>query len=381
MRFHVIARTAALALALPLLAACSRKAGGEYVLGLAAPLERSFGANSRDGAELAVREINAAGGIGGRDLVLRPVDDQAEESVAITVAQQLYDDPAVLAVVGHATSGALVAASGVYAQGLPAVGTSATSTEIAEAGEWVFRIASSDSANAASLAALAAGLGRRAAILYSNDDYGRSLAQVFERSLSGTGATLVGRFPYLEEMKDFTPFLRVLQKRGAEVVMVAGLEVGAATLIQQADAIGWRPRFIGGDGLEPLVDMGARYDGTLVGVLYHPEMSADARRFADAFRAAYRREPDSSAATSYDAVYLLARALREGRTTRAAIREYLAGVGRQGGSPPYQGVAGPVAFDANGDPVGKPVALVRIDGGRFRLQQGTSATPAVTAMR
>jgi branched-chain amino acid transport system substrate-binding protein len=374
MRSHSLARAGALALALPLFAACDRGVEGTYVLGLAAPLERSFGQNSRFAAELAVREINAAGGLNGHRLELRPLDDKAEESVAITIAQQFYDDPAVLAVVGHATSGPLVAAAGIYAQGLPAVGTSATSTEIAEAGEWVFRIASSDSANAASLATLAAGLGRRAAILYSNDDYGRSLAQVFERSLAGTGATLVGRFPYLEEMKDFTPFLRVLQQRGAEVVMVAGLEVGAATLIQQADALGWRPRFIGGDGLEPLVDMGARYDGTLVGVLYHPEMSPQARKFADAFRAAYGREPDSSAATSYDAVYLLARALREGHTTRAAIREYLAGVGREGGSPAYQGVAGPVAFDANGDPVGKPVALVRIDGGRFRLQQAAAAT-------
>lgn len=379
MPFHRVVRAAALALVFPL-SACSGGGGGTFVLGLAAPLERSFGENSRLAAELAVREINEAGGIGGRRLELRIVDDRAEESVAITVAQQLYDDPAVLAVVGHATSGPMVAASGVYQQGLPALGTSATSTEVSEMGEWVFRIASSDSANAASLAALAAGLGRRAAILYSNDDYGRSLAQVFERSLSGTGATLVGRFPYIEEMKDFTPFVRLLQQRGAEVVLVAGLEVGAATMIQQAQAIGWNPRFIGGDGLEPLVDMGARYDGTLVGVLYHPEMSPGAQKFAAAFRAAYNREPDSSAATSYDAVQLLARALREGRTTRPAIREYLERVGREGGSPPFEGVAGPVAFDANGDPVGKPVALVRIQGGRFRLQQGTGAAGA-TAMR
>lgn len=375
MRIHPYLRPAALALFL--LAGCSREGGGTYVLGLAAPLERPFGENSRLGAELAVREINAAGGINGRRLELRPLDDGGEGAKAIAVAERFYDDPAVLAVVGHASSDPLMEAAGVYQRGLPAVGTSATSTEIAEAGEWVFRVASSDSANAASLAAQAAGMGRRAAILYSNDDYGRSLAQVFERSLSGTGVALVGRFPYLEEMKDFTPYVRLLRERGAEVVMVAGLEVGAATLIQQAHGAGWTPRFIGGDGLETLVDMGPRYDGTMIGALYHPDMSPAAQRFAQAFRAANgNREPDSSAATSYDAVQLLARALREGHTSRAAIRSYLEGVGREGGSPPLEGVAGPVAFDANGDPVGKPVALVRIQNGRFHLQRATA-----TAMR
>lgn len=354
------------------LAACGGGGAEPYVLGLAAPLERTFGENSRMGAELAVREINAAGGVGGRQLALRPVDDRAEEIVAITAAESLYEDEAVLAVVGHASSGPLAAASPIYNRGLAAVGTSATSTRIGELGEWIFRIASSDSANAAQLAGAAARLSGRVAILYANDDYGRSLARAFQRALEGSGAALVGTYPYLEEMEDFGPYVRVLQARRAEVVLIAGLEVGAATLIEQAHAAGWRPRFIGGDGLETLVEMGPRFDGTLVGVLYHPQMSPDAERFARAFREAYGREPDSSAATSYDAVRLLARALSEGRTTRREIREYLAGVGRPGGSAVFQGVAGEVRFDENGDPLDKPVALVRIEDGRFVLAEAAS---------
>ncbi len=338
-----------------------------HVLGLAAPLERSFGENSRMGAELAVREINAAGGIRGRPLELRAKDDEGEEMVAITVAGSLYEDDDVVAVVGHATSGAYAAASDVYNRGLPAVGTSATGTEIGELGEWIFRVASSDSANADALARAAAGLGRRAGILYANDDYGRSLARAFELGLAGTDVALVGAYPYLEEMEDFRPFLQVLRDRGADVVLIAGLEVGAATLIRQAHEMGWRPRFMGGDGLETLVEMGVRFDGTLVGVLFHPAMSPQASRFAEAFRGAYDREPDSSAATSYDAVRLIARALGDGRTSRGAIRDYLAGVGRPGGSPAFDGVAGPVRFDENGDPLEKPVAIVRIENGRFVL--------------
>jgi branched-chain amino acid transport system substrate-binding protein len=367
---HIRLPLAALLLSL---AACNGGGGGTYTIGLAAPLQRSFGENSRLAAEMAIKEINEAGGVNGHLLALKPLDDKAEESEAITVAQRMYDDASVLAVVGHANSGPMMAASEVYERGLPAVGTSATSTEISRLGEWVFRTGSSDSANAAALATSAAGLGRRVAILYSNDDYGISLADVFGRALAGTGATLVGRYPYLEEMKDFRPYIRLLKQRGAEVVLVAGLEVGAATLIEQSHELEWTPRFIGGDGLEPLAELGARYNGTLVGVLYHPEMSPAARRFAASFREAYKREPDSSAATSYDAVQLIAGALREGNTTRASIRRYLELVGRSGGAPPLAGVSGPVAFDENGDPVGKPVALVRIENGRFLLQNLSSA--------
>jgi branched-chain amino acid transport system substrate-binding protein len=157
------------------------------------------------------------------------------------------------------------------------------------------------------------------------------------------------------------------------LVFVAGLDAAAGRIITQARGVGMDARFIGGDGLEPLVEMGAHFNGTMVGVLYHPEMSPAARQFATAFRAKFRREPDSSAATAYDAVQLIARALREGSTSRSAIREYLEQVGRNGGSPALAGVSGPVAFDANGDPVGKPVALVRIENGRFRLQSLSGA--------
>jgi branched-chain amino acid transport system substrate-binding protein len=276
----------------------------------------------------------------------------------------------VLAVVGHASSTPMLAAAPEYEQaGLPAIGTSATSTRISRAGDYIFRIAGSDSANAAELARTARTLGARVAILYSNEDYGQSLETVFRSSLRETGARLVASDPYLEDMPptSFDPYLRRLAGRGADVILVAGYEVGAANLIPRAKALMPGIQIMGGDGLEPLVGMGPQFDGTYVGMLFHPDVSSRARDFAAAYRAAYQREPDSSAATSYDAVYLVARAIGAGHVSRRAIRDYLAGVGRQGGSPVFEGVSGPVRFDANGDPVGKPFTVVVIRGGRFVL--------------
>ena len=353
-----------------LLAAC----GGSrepLVLGLAAPLgDSSFGDNSLRGASLAVAEINRDGGIKGRTLRLEAVSDSGKDSTAIAVAARLTGNADVLAVVGHASSTPMLAAAPEYeAAGLPAIGTSATSTRISRAGDYIFRIASSDSANAAELARTARTLGARVAILYSNEDYGQSLETVFRSSLAATGARLVASDPYLEEMppSEFEPYLRRLATRGADVILVAGYEVGAASLIPRAKQLMPGVQIMGGDGLEPLVSMGDQFEGTYVGMLFHPDVSKQARDFADTYRSTYQREPDSSAATAYDAVYLLARAMRAGALSREAIRDYLAGVGRPGGSEPFQGVTGPLRFDENGDPVGKPFTVVVIRGGRFVL--------------
>ncbi|HEX8674061.1 MAG TPA: ABC transporter substrate-binding protein [Longimicrobium sp.] len=361
--------------ALPLLLAAAAAAcnltpgrGSTVAFGLAAPLTRPYGENSKLGAELAAEELNAAGELDGVTIAIRARDDGGEGAAAIQVASRFVDDPQVLAVVGHANSDPMMAASKVYHDGeLPAVGTSATSTEIAEAGPWIFRIASNDSANAAAIAREARRFGRRVGILYANDEYGNSLAAIFRKALAQTDAVLVGTDPYLEEMKDFRPYLLRFKERQAEVLLVAGLEVGASTMIRQMREVGLGARVLGGDGLESLTSMEGNYDGTMFGMLYHPEASDRARAFAANFRRRYNREPESAAATSYDAVYLLARALQSGARSRAEIREYLEGVGRPGGSEPFVGVTGPVAFDENGDPVGKPVAIAAIEGTRFRL--------------
>jgi branched-chain amino acid transport system substrate-binding protein len=152
-------------------------------------------------------------------------------------------------------------------------------------------------------------------------------------------------------------------------VFIAGIDQGARTLIPQAREVGLEARFMGGDGIEALKEAGPAFDGTVVGVLFHPQASPRSQAFANAFRARWHREPDSSAALAYDAVYLLARAVAAGADDRKAMRRYLEGVGRTDGSATFAGVAGPVAFDANGDPQGKTCVITRVQGGRLVLAQ------------
>lgn len=370
MNTPVVSRTA-FVVACVALAACDQIGTGapdEVTFGVAAPITRGFGEGAKLGAELAARELNASRAAGMPAIRIETVDDGGEAETAIAAAKRLADNPEILAVVGHANSSPMMGAAPVYnEEGLVALGTSATSTEIADAGPWIFRIASSDSANAVEIARQARGFGRNIGILYANDSYGRDLARVFRGALAATDARLVGYDPYLEEMKDFRPYLQRLKARGAEVLLVAGLEVGAATLIRQMREVGLNARVIGGDGLESLLTMEGNYDGTLVGMLFHPEASPAAQRFSENFRKTYGREPESSAATAYDAVYLLARAVAAGATDRESIRRYLDTVGRAENNAAFEGVTGTVRFDERGEPQGKPFVIAALDRGTFRL--------------
>jgi branched-chain amino acid transport system substrate-binding protein len=351
--------------------------GGDTLrLGLAIPLTDMagkpdvYGVSSAKGAELAVDELNAARAFGGRVLALRTVNDRGDGEVAIAVADSLVKDRQILGVVGHAYSGATIQAAQVYDGNLAAVAITATSPEISRLGDWIYRVASSDSANAVALAQTARQMGQRVAVLYSNDDYGQGLARTFVSALRAAGGNVAGMDPFLDDTEDFTPYLRRMSARGVDVVFVAGLQDPAARAITQAQQVGLTARFIGGDGVEGLMGMGPRYDGTTVGVLFHPEMSDSSRAFVQRYRARFGEDPDSQAALAYDAVRLVAAALRAGERDREGVRAWLHDVGRPGGPPAFEGIAGTVAFDENGDPVNKRFPMGVIRGGRIVLPEG-----------
>lgn len=337
------------------------------VFGLAAPLDETYGVSTRLGADLAVAQLNAGGGIEGRRVALKAVNDFADRERAIPASQELASDPAVVAVVGHVNSSTTVAAAPSYDGRVAAIATSATSPQISTLSPWIFRIASSDSANGIALARYAQEISQRPAILYANDEYGRGLATSFAAGLRAEGSAPLSSNPYMEESPRFRPYLERMRSRGVDLVFLAGLETGAAEAIREARALGLDARFIGGDGVEGLRDMGGDFDGTLVGLLFHAEANPRAGAFAAAYRAAYSREPDSFAATAYDAVMLLARAVGAVGADREQIRDYLAGVGRAEGSEAFEGVTGTIRFDVNGDPTGKEFAVGVIQNGEIRL--------------
>lgn len=362
---RALPRPAAVALALLVLAGC-RSGEGPVRFGMAGPFEEGFGIANRRGAELALAEINAAGGIDGDSLAIDFQDDKGDGSRAATIAQAFVDDPTIVAVVGHVTSGAMMSAARVYDGRLPAVATTASSAALTGISPWAFRVISNDSANAVDLARFAQRRGkRRVAILYENDAYGRGLADNFRRSFQGE---VIAFDPVAADGARAAVYIEWLRQRRPDLVFVAGTERSGIALLREAKAQQLDVEFLGGDGWTGVVLDPVAAEGALVGAPFTPlDPRPEAQRFVQAFAARYPGvEPDGNAALAYDTVKLLAAAVAAVGRDRAAIRAWLAARAEEGA---FAGVTGGITFLPSGDPVGKSFVMTRIVAGRFTLAE------------
>jgi branched-chain amino acid transport system substrate-binding protein len=318
----------------------------------------------RRAADLAVKEINAHGG---RQLELRVVDDSGRPEVAIRVARELVEDPAVVAVVGHLTSSTSLAAGRVYGAGrrpVVMISPSASSPDLTGVSPYVFRICPTDLSHGAQLARYARQtLGaRRAGVIYIDDDYGRGLRLSFAAEFRRLGGgVVVEEDPSLAATASLEPYLaRMQQAGGVDVLMLATERSGAELALRELGRLGFTWPAIGGDALT-----GIEAEGVRVSSAYLSDRPGERNAvFVAAYARAYEgQRPDHRGAGAYDIVHLLARAFAEAGTDRRAVRDYLARIGTE--LPPYEGVTGTIAFDAHGDVPTKPVAIGAVRGGRL----------------
>src|SRR6266702_781136 len=265
------------------LAACSGS-GGPVVLGLAGPFGQPRGASMLKAAQLAVNQINAKGGLHGRPLELRVADDSGSEDVAVRIAAQLYADPAVVAVIGHLTSGTSSAAARVYGAGATPVvmiSPSASSPDLSGISPYVFRVCPSDLQHGPHLARFAwRTLGaRRAGIIYINNDYGRGVRGTFAAEFTRLGGTIVEADPYVPTTASLDPYLSRM-RRGGEgggggggvgVLLLATERPGAELALREMQALGIKWPVLGGDALTGIEADGVLAEGVRVSSAYLPD--------------------------------------------------------------------------------------------------------------
>lgn len=338
-----------------------------YVVGAAGPWKQGYGLQNLQGVQLAVEEINKAGGINGHPLKVIERDDAGGGAEAATIAQEFVSNPAISAVIGHVNSSGMLSAARVYDGELPAIATSATSPDLTGISSWVFRIISSDSLNGIALANFASRLGEKgspptAAVLYENHTYGRGLADSFRRAFKGE---IVSLDPINADLPSAEPYISYLKTKKPRIVFVAGRVPTGLKILREARRQGFTPVFIGGDGWQGIVADTATSEGTYIGMSFTREDPAPAARaFVAAFRKKFNTDPEAHAALAYDATKLVAQALKERGPDRKAVRAYLRSLTRETAVP---GVTGPAYFEETGDPVGIRFRVLRVRNGLLKV--------------
>jgi branched-chain amino acid transport system substrate-binding protein len=328
---------ALIALGFPALSFAQIKIGAaEALTGNAA----QYGVPIRKGFELAVSEINAAGGINGKKIELVIEDEQGKKEEAINVFKKLIFQDKVLMLFGPTLSNSAQASDPV-AQGAKIVvfGTSNTADGITSIGNYVFRnsVTEADIVPVTlKVAAQKTGL-KKVAVLYGNDDiFTKSGYDNFKKALEVLKIPVTTTETFAKGDVDFKPQLTKIKSSNADAIVLSALVAEGAPAMVQARQLGIAQPFIGGNGMNSpkVFDLAKdNSDNLWVGSPWSIENpAAENKRFIAAYQKTQSTLPDQFAAQAYDAMYIVAQALKTIKLTgklesdRSALREVLPAV-------------------------------------------------------
>lgn len=327
----------------------------------------SFGFATRNGVNLAVEEINRAGGIDGRPIELVVRDDQGIPSNASRTAQELIDGEHVVALIGEvASTNSLAAAPRAQAAKIPMISPSSTNPKVTQVGDYIFRAAFVDPQQGTAMAQFARNeLHAKTAAIFAdvNSDYSKSSAAYFKDEITQTGGQMVSEMGYVQGDLNFRGQLREIQRARPDVIYVPGYYSQAGLIIKQARQLGIQQPILGGDGWDApeLFKLGGNaLRNTYMSNHYATDdPSPVVHKFISRYQSRFGERPDALAALGYDAVNLLADALRRaGSTEGPKLRNALAETKN------FHGVTGDITFDAERVP-SKPVVVLEYRGNRY----------------
>ena len=364
--------------------ACSKKDGGSadggpIVIGGIFPLSGDvavYGVEARNGIALAIEEINAAGGVNGRQLSLVSEDDEGDPEKTVNAYKKLVTRDKVGVIIGSLTSGCTQAVTALaQAQKVVLVAPAATMESITDAGNFIFRACFIDPFQGTVGGLFAADtLGaKKAAILYDNgNDYSTGLTENFVNSFEKQGGEVVARESYGKGEVDFNAQLTKIKSASPDVVYLPDYYAKVSLIAKQLRAMGINTPIVGADGWDGLTENAG--DEVLNG-FYSNHYAADSTdpkvvNFVQAYRQKFNSTPVSFAALGYDSLYLVRDALsRAGSTDPEKIRDELA---KTDGS--Y--VTGKLTFDSRRNPIKSAVMLEIVkQGGALATAYKTTVNP------
>lgn len=372
-RFAVAAAAAAtLAVSAAALSACG--GGGnsnEIVIAAAGPLTGSyavFGEQFRHGAERAVADINAHGGVMGKQLRLVMGDDACDPKQAVSVANDLVSQGAAL-IAGHYCSGSSIPASDVYQEaGIPMISPASTAPEFTDRGlPNVFRVCGRNDAQGPIAAAYVAEHfpQARIAIVDDRSTYGKDLADQFRSALNAKGMHQVMDETITAGEKDYSPLVTRLKQINADYVYFGGYHSEAGLIIRQMREQGLQTKLLGGDSLvtqEFWSITGAAGEGTLLTFGPDPRLNPANAALVKSFRdAGY--EPEAYTLYTYAAIEAWAQAVAKAGTTEGAKVTAALHANQ------FATVLGQIGFTAKGDVTSRAYVMYVWTNGKYVYAQ------------
>jgi branched-chain amino acid transport system substrate-binding protein len=330
----------------------------------------SYGKSSVEGIEMAIEEINAAGGINGKKIIPVKYDNKSEPAEATTLANKLMTSDKVVAILGPATSGSFKATIPVAINNkVPVVSGSATADDVTVddngVKEYAFRTCFNDSFQGTAMATYATiNLSAKKAVIIkdTSSDYGKGLAENFTKTFTGLGGQIVAEEAYVSGDTDFNAILTKIKGMQYDVIYIPGYYNEAGLIIKQARAQGIKAPILGADGFDApeLAELaGADALNDVYFTNHYSSLDQDpmVQDFIKAFEAKYNKEPDAFNALGYDlAKFVIDGIARAESLTGEAIKDALEATEE------FKGVTGSFSIDENHNPV-KAIVVIELKNG------------------
>jgi len=346
--------------------------GGAIKVGEFASLtgkEATFGTSSHEGTQLAIEEINAAGGVLGKKLELLTEDDLSKAGEPATVVNKLISRDGVVAILGEVASSRSLEAAPICQQNkIPMISPSSTNPKVTETGDYIFRVCFIDPFQGTVMANFATKTLKAKKVAIFTDvksDYSKGLAKYFKEGFTKPGGQITAELDFNGGDKDFKAQLTAIKGSNPDAVFVPGYYTDVALICIQAKQLGLDVPLFGGDGWESdqLVKIGGKdVEGDYFSTHYAPDVATDkVKGFVAAYQKRFQgKTPDAMAALGYDSAMLLADAIkRAGSTDGAKVRDALAA------TKDFDAVTGKITIDAKRDAT-KSAVILQVQGGKFK---------------
>ena len=290
------------------------------------------GKSALNGAELAVEQVNAKGGINGNMLELVVYDDQASPKEAVPIAQKLIEKDGVVLGISGSYSGSTRAAAGIFQEAsIPYIAAYAIHPDITRAGDHVFRTAFVGEVQGRAGAKLIGEMlgKKRVVIITLKNDFGKSLAAGFKEAAAKFGIEVVSEYEYSIKDRQFGPIVSKVKSDKPDAIYASGYFFTAGPLVSQLRSAGIEVPIIGQEGYDSqkfIEIAGAASDGILITTSLDRDSSvAETKVFISAFEAKAGHKVDMVAASAHTAVHVAAAALtKAGGMDSAKLRDAIA---------------------------------------------------------